>query len=157
MVVRRLVICIAALVTCGCGGPNIKLVPVHGQLLLDGKPLPQKTIRFAPEAETGGHGGGATTDQQGNFKLIALIPGSVEDFPGIAPGSYRVTVVDRMFSDDPPVQGKTNDPEVALAPSMKSADRQIPSAYSRPETTPLIVQVPNEGGQIDISLDSKFK
>ncbi len=44
----------------GCGGDGqAPLVPVHGKVTLDGKPLVGKTVKFIPDEGTPGIGAGA--------------------------------------------------------------------------------------------------
>ncbi len=138
----------------GCGGANIRLVPVSGTVSMDEKPLANKTVRFQPEPGTPGHGGGATTDAQGNYTAIALVPGSTKDFKGLAPGNYRVTVVERMFPEGLAVQGKSAEPEVAVGPVASPSVKELPTIYSRPESTPLSITISEQGGKVDIRLES---
>jgi hypothetical protein len=138
---------------CGDGGPT--LVPVHGRVTLDGKPLAGKSVRFHPDPGTPGSGAGANTDADGNYTLLAIRPGATRDMPGVPAGAYRVVVTEPMFPIDLPVQ-KADDPEPVPAigrPADIPRKRQaIPSIYGNPDTTPLRVEVPKNGGPIDLQL-----
>jgi hypothetical protein len=141
---------LAAVVGCGDGGPT--LVPVHGRVTLDGKPLVGK---FVPDPGTPGHGAGANTDQGGNYTLLAVRPGATRDMPGTPAGAYRVVVTEPMFPIDLPVQ-KADDPAPvpAIGPPTEAPKKKqvIPAVYANPDTTPLRVEVPKNGGVLDLQL-----
>jgi hypothetical protein len=68
----------------GCSrGPQI--VPVAGQVLIDGKPLPHGFVQVAPEGFRAASG---PVDYDGRFRLTTLKPND-----GCVLGSHRVTVV----------------------------------------------------------------
>jgi hypothetical protein len=83
---------------CGGGGPNYKTAPVSGRVTLDGQPLANAEVYFFPTAEdTRKHEANkaiphahAQTDDQGNYKLKAVIDGRAVD--GGIVGENRVTV-----------------------------------------------------------------
>lgn len=145
----------------GCGGDSgPALVPVHGQVTLDGKPLAGKTLKFVPDGTTPGQGAGGTTDANGKYSLIAARPGAITDMVGAPAGAYRVVVVEPLFPMDLPVQSATASEAtvaIGLPSEPKKTGQAVPSVYSTPETTTLKVQVPNEGGQLDLALTSKPK
>lgn len=144
------------LVGCGSGGPDY--VPVTGVVTLDGEPLARKTVMFVPEDGTPGAGAGGNTGEDGSYKLLAVAGGSVKDVEGVAPGAYRVTVSEPMFpiESEMVVQGTSDDPEAAmgLPEPPKNVNQAIPSQYSSQESTPLRIQVPEDGGSIDLELTS---
>lgn len=144
---------LVAVVGCGDGGPP--LVPVNGRVTLDGKPLAGKTVKFIPDASTPGQGAGANTDASGNYALLAVRPGATRDVPGAPPGAYRVIVTEPMFPIDLPVQ-KADNPEPVAAIGLPAAGpkkgQTIPSVYGQAETTPLRVEVPKNGGVLDLQL-----
>lgn len=162
---------LATLATCvvigwtigGCDrGP--KIVPVNGKVTLDGKPLPFKSIYFFPErtSTTQGNGAGGYTDTDSKYYLIANAGGTTSDQRGVHPGVYRVTVAEPMVPIDEKSFGTTGAPEAngdAPAPAIvllpQKAKTVIPAAYSNPALTPLIVNVPEEGGEINLELKSK--
>jgi hypothetical protein len=156
---RVMVAALLAALPTGCSSDGPPLVPVNGRLTLDGKPLAGKTIKFLPEGSTPGQGAGATTNAAGEYTLLAARPGATRDEPGAPPGTYRVVVVEPMFPVDPPVQD-ANDPNAAPAiglPAPPKKKQEIPAAYTKPETTPLRVEVLKGGGAIDLPLESAPK
>ena len=78
------------LILAGCGGDSYQLVPISGQVRLDGQPLGQCQIRFQPlagaEGIAPGPGSFAETDEQGRFTLRAINPTR----PGAVVGKHRV-------------------------------------------------------------------
>jgi hypothetical protein len=154
-----LVVLSVVLFAAGCGESGPQLVPVHGRVTLDGKPLAGKTVKFIPEKETPGQGAGGNTDADGNYTLLAVRPGATRDRPGVPPGAYRVIVTEPMFPIDLPVQkadDSTPTPAIGL-PSEQPKKQAIPSSYTSPESTLLRVEVPPKGGAIDLTLRTPTK
>ncbi len=154
-----LAILLAAVAGCARNdGSGPALVPVQGRVTLDGKPLAFKSIRFVPDQGTPGAGAGAVTKEDGSYSLLAMRPGATQDVSGVAPGWYLVAVTEPMF---PPkakeAQGAPTEPAV-LIPVGDDTERKpsvIPVRYKTPETTTLRVEVPREGGDLDLKLTSK--
>jgi hypothetical protein len=149
---------LAALVV-GCSNDTPTLVPVSGRLTLDGKPLVGKTLKFLPEPGTPGQGSGATTNAAGEYTLLAVRPGAIRDEHGALPGTYRVVVVEPMFPVNTPAQD-VNDPTPTPAigvPAPVRKKQEIPITYTNADTTPLRIEVPKEGGTIDLPLESAKK
>lgn len=149
------VLAVTAATGCGDGGPP--LVPVSGRVTLDGKPLAFKSVRFIPQPGTPGTGAGANTAANGTYTLIAVRPGATRDVKGVPPGAYRVVVTEPMF----PIAAPKEEPDGPPAPAIglpESNPRKrpvIPSHYTNPETTKLRVEVPREGGVVDLPLSSR--
>ena len=152
----------AMLIACGCDrGP--KLVPVNGKVTLDGKPLPFKGIYFHPDRSAGaeGNGAGGFSDPEGKYYLVANASGSTVDKRGVQVGKYRVTVAEPIVpisaKDFAPakLRSESNIPEPAIGFSSVPAKREIPAVYSSSELTPLIIDVPESGGEVNIELKSK--
>ncbi|MCE9561927.1 MAG: carboxypeptidase-like regulatory domain-containing protein [Planctomycetes bacterium] len=154
---RFLVPLVLAVCAAGCGDAP-SLVPVRGTVTLDGKPLVYKNIRFLPEPGTPGIGAGANTDANGTYTLLAVRPGAVQDTPGVPPGAYKVVVGDPLIPIEEPVPEATGPepaPAIGLSTSRpKKKQVLIPARYTKPETTPLRVDVPSDGGPIDLALTS---
>lgn len=146
-----------ALMGCGPAGPDY--VPVKGVVTIDGKPLALKTVFFAPEPGTPGMGAGASTDENGAFELLAVAAGSTKDIYGALPGAYVVTVNEPMFplGEEMAVQGLSDDPEAALGiPAPVNTGKQaIPPVYTSPESTPLKIQILEDGGDVKLELVSR--
>lgn len=79
----------AALLACctGCsgGGDEVKLAPVSGVVTMDGKPLADAVVIFAPEK---GNPSSGRTDSSGNYSLIFK-----ENVQGALPGPHRVSII----------------------------------------------------------------
>jgi hypothetical protein len=77
---------LVATVLPGCGG-GPTLVPVHGTVTINGKPLEGATVAFAPEQGNAVDTPGTdVTGPEGNYKLM------YQGRSGIAPGKYRVAI-----------------------------------------------------------------
>jgi len=90
--VRRtwLCACLAVVVfASGCGNGRLKVYPVTGQILVDGKPADGAFVVFHPQ--DGGKDAprpSATTEADGTFRLTTYDTGD-----GAPAGTYRVTIV----------------------------------------------------------------
>jgi hypothetical protein len=89
---RRAVVLLAAgvaLILPACGKKGQKAVyPVHGQILLGGRPIPQATVTFHPlNAAATDLRPSAQTDEQGYFDLSSYGKGD-----GAPEGQYTITV-----------------------------------------------------------------
>lgn len=143
----------------GCADNRPILVPVKGKLTLDGKPVPFKHVKFLPVNVTPGIGGGAVTDKDGNYSLIANRPGSIKDEPGVPPGGYKVIIVEPLY--DPEAIAPPTKPEDGPAPAVGIPQPKrtggkvaIPGQYASAESTPLTIEVPASGGSIALELKS---
>jgi hypothetical protein len=115
----------------GCGKPGLKLVPVSGVVVNGNKPVSRAAISFAADISQGGETLDAygSLDGDGHFTLQTVSRG-----PGAPPGRYKVVIT----TDGP-------------------SSRLIPASITALSTTPLVVEVPEEGAQ-DLKLDlSKYK
>lgn len=129
----------AALAVAGCQKPAAKIVPVEGTISLDGRPMPNLMIQFMPDAFRGTDGplSTAISDGAGNYVLKC---GNGK--AGAAVGTHRVVIIDPekkpapQGSDEPVKPGR------------------ISFVYQDARSTPLIIQVPPEGGKIDLQLVS---
>ncbi len=148
---------VAILFVTGCSDSGPRLVPVTGTLFLDGTPLPHKTVAFFPAKGTQGLGAGATTDKDGKFTLLANKGGSLVDHEGIVAGKYKVVVTEPMFPiKDKKIPGGTGteDEPVAAVGVPKLQRSPIPARYRNKKTSPLVIEVPDNGGTIDLKLVS---
>jgi hypothetical protein len=141
----------------GCDS-GMKLTPVSGKVTLDGKPLAYKTVMFISQSTELGVNGGGNTKQDGSYSVFANMPGATTDQVGLPPGKYKVMVTDPVIpiKEDTPVQSSDEtDVVVAVAPDARPRKTEIPAIYTKHETSPLEVEVPAEGGTIDLVLTSK--
>lgn len=100
----------AALMAAGCNkGPQLS--SVKGRVTLDGKPLPNATVTFTPEA--GGRASLGRTDENGNYQLLysATAGGAL-----VGPMRVRISVIEewtdaqeRTFMKPDPVPAKYNE------------------------------------------------
>src|SRR5262249_44907548 len=105
----------------GCGGSDGKggkLVPASGRVLFKGQGVTAASIYFLPDADRGNNGsmGSAILQEDGSFTMTTYPKGD-----GVMPGAYKVTL------------------DLGRRPE-KELDK-----YRRVETTPLKVDVPEEG------------
>jgi hypothetical protein len=145
---------LAAVVGCGDGWP--KLVPVSGKVTLDGKALIFKSVYFHPQPGTPGTGAAAITKEDGSYTLLAIRYGATKVLPGAPPGAYRVVITEPRVPVQAAMPAEAPDsrqPAVGL-PRPSRQRLAIPARYATPETTPLAVQVPAEGGTVDLQLTS---
>lgn len=83
----------AAVLSVGCSGSGLPLVPVSGKVTFNGGPCPKAgTIAFIPASDAGVPGlphraGRATYDVDGKFTVTSFKEGD-----GLLPGRYRVDV-----------------------------------------------------------------
>ena len=160
--IYRLCVCVVALgLLAGCGGPNF--VPVEGIVTLDGSPLPFKSLFFAPDSAGLGKGAGGFTDRNGKYYLIAVVHGTTMEYRGVEPGRYRVTVSEPMIpitdADFGPlereIQGAEAAPAIVISDRTPRPQQPIPAIYTSAATTPLVVEVPETGGALNLELTSK--
>lgn len=155
MFLRTLFIVCFAFTLLGCNrGP--RLVPVNGTVTLDGKPLAFKSVYFFPTGGSeGNNGSGGFTDKDGKYYLLANVSGTTKDNLGAQVGEYRVTVTESII----PISEKDFGPNAVLADAdgpglipQKPVKREIPVPYTTESTTPLVIEVPEDGGVIDLAL-----
>jgi|SRR5581483_11166350 len=89
---RCLLVGLALLALAGCKSEPYKIVPVSGQVFLNGKPLPKAHVHFQPMGSTENPEPGpesyARSDQEGKFTLrvVAL------NRPGAVVGKHRIRI-----------------------------------------------------------------
>jgi hypothetical protein len=83
-------LCVAAALAGGCnrGPAGPKLVPVHGTITLDGKPLSGAAIRFVPIGNTQGSGASGCADKDGKYEVFDR-----RGDKGAPVGEYNVSIV----------------------------------------------------------------
>lgn len=121
-----IVLCSVTLSLAGCGGSDRPdLVPVSGQVLIDGEPVADASLQFVPE---GGRPASAQTDADGRFTLMTF-----EEGDGCAPGTHKVVVIAMTF------------------PSATEEVLHVPEKYMDLETTDLTATV--DGATDDLKLE----
>lgn len=146
---RLLTLCgLAVLMGCGSAEDKwkegrLKTVPASGIVTLNGTPVADATVIFAPTNPTG-VGCAAKSDANGKFELSTY-----PDELGAVPGSYTV-MVNKI--EVPPLPG-ADGPEVSGAVYAKHL---IPKKYSDPTKSGLKADIPDsDEGISDIKIELK--
>ncbi|MBA2113166.1 carboxypeptidase-like regulatory domain-containing protein [Bremerella alba] len=117
----------------GCAaGEYSDLGQVQGQVTMDGQPLPNALVRFAPPT---GRPAMGVTDEQGMYELIY-----VRDVRGAEPGEYQVEIT-TWFRP------------ATMEESHQKRTEKIPAKYNKRST--LSASVEQGDNQIDFQLESK--
>ena len=133
-------------VGCGSGGSGGDVVPIAGNIKVDGESAPNAIVKLIPQGNTPGHGGEGTTDSTGHYE--ATTP---QGKKGIPPGQYKVTVSRRLNPD-----GSPPDPDVP--PIESRAVETLPPKYSDPVKTELSLNIsPDDKRSFDFDLKVKKK
>jgi len=129
---------LAATLMSGCTPPPPVITPAEGVVLLDGEPLPNALITFAPELDNFGAEMNSTgvTDAKGQFQLTCMFKSE----PGAVVANHRVIVTDAP--PPPGARGPSQAAQEKLTQYQNSLkNRPIPKMYTAFGTTPLTVQV----------------
>jgi hypothetical protein len=121
---------LGALALAGCG-PRVKFAPVDGTVKINGRPAPNISVQFLPDALKGGKGPTSfgTTGADGKFRLKTS-----DGQEGAVVGPHRVVLAD--LDEERAPQGK----QPSKAP-------RLSARYSLPTST-LAVDVKEGGGPI---------
>lgn len=113
-----------ALVGCGGSGPTkpSNLVPVTGKVTVAKKPQAGVVVNLVPTGKTKGQGGFASTDTEGNFRI--LHPTNVE---GAEPGDYMVWFSLYVDPSGQPIPPNTS-------PTEANGRQGIPAPWSSPDS-----------------------
>lgn len=120
-----------ALAAAGCGPGRPKTLPVTGVVTLDGKPLEEASVLFAPEG--GGRPATGLTDKEGRFRLGTFVPGD-----GALPGKHLVSVVKKKTSG---VLTDADGLSGGVAPGGIVEHWFTPKRYADPKTSGLTAEV----------------
>lgn len=123
------------------------LLPVHGTVILNGKPLSGATVTFqsmggeklSQEVAAG------TTDENGVYHLQTLCDGEIRN--GAGRGRYRV-VISRLVSSD----GTVYFPNPNESPEQSGFSESLPSRYSDSMTTELNAVLSEANSDLNFSL-----
>lgn len=130
-----LLCCLGLLLGCGDGQG---LVPVKGQVLLDGKPVEGAAVMFEPES--GGIPAMGVTDASGEFSLTTTGRGA-----GATPGPNGVSVSKQVLARP---NRKVEEGEIV---AMKS---ETPEIYASPKTSGLSIEVKRGLAPVKLELKS---
>lgn len=133
------------LLAAGCGDPRTAhLAPVSGRVERGSQPLAGGSVVFVPEPPLKAAIAYGTIDATGRYTMA-----TINKYPGVAPGSYRVCVIATGEPDDGGKQG--SDP--ALDPLLQRPRSLVAAKYGSDATTPLRFDVRPGGNVFDIRLE----
>ncbi|MCG6154533.1 carboxypeptidase regulatory-like domain-containing protein [Rubinisphaera margarita] len=142
----QLVLGSALLVLTGCGSADeselTELVPVSGQVYLDGQPLARAGVTFLPQEAGMGRPCFGTTDESGMFVLQDAAERS-----GCPVGLCKVVVTKFARPDGSPLP-----PDMDGASAAAEGIEHIPPQYSNAEKTVLEAIVPESGDEFTFQL-----
>jgi hypothetical protein len=161
---------LASIMLVGCGG--VKRIPVAGTVTLDGQPLDDAIITFAPDAAKGNTAQITCSGpvKEGRYELQTTSTTRADSGSGVPPGWYKVIVRHQpkpIFAQAPaPVENKegTSRREQIMAAQKKRTRMRlpknanpIPAQYSSVEKTPFEAEVKDnpESGAYDFSLKTR--
>jgi hypothetical protein len=122
--VLKVLVTVVGFVVAGCG-PEFPLAEVSGKVTVNGKPLPEGTVLFVPQA---GPAGVSDLGEDGSYKMQSRKPGD-----GALIGIHKVAIM-------PPFR-----PKLANAP-------KVPSKYRDPSTSGLTAEVKKGENHLDFDL-----
>jgi len=117
---------ICLLLLAGCNETSA-LVQVRGKVLVDGKPAEGASVLFFPQPAGAGDVAAGATDASGQYSLLSNLE------PGIAPGSYKITV-----SWPEPAK---KDSKVSVMGDFKDPPDLLRGRYSDPNRTKLTAEI----------------
>ena len=120
-----------------------KLVPVEGVVTLDGVPVSRATIVFlTADGDAGQIQPTGSTNDDGKFFL------HTKTDLGALPGKYKVFISKIRFvprRKPQPGEKRSGDEPEQLSQRKILALEEIPVVYTKPQSTPLDVEVPKDG------------
>jgi hypothetical protein len=137
----------------GCSTEEMPVVPVTGEVFLNGTPVENALVSFVPKS-SGGRGASAMTEQNGSF--ILATQGATKN--GAMPGEYIVLVSKWVATDNsgreiPPAPPKKYNPNetktLEKQPVMKNL---LPVKYEKKEITDLVVTVEKKKNHFKLDL-----
>jgi len=144
----RLSLGLAVLMLAGCGSAEEKdlteLVPVSGQIYLDGQPLSHAGVTFLPQQAGMGRPCFGTTDESGMFVLQ-----DAAERAGCPVGPCKVVVTKFARPDGSPLPADMDGASAAM-----EGIEHIPPQYSDAEKTVLEAIVPESGDEFTFQLTS---
>jgi hypothetical protein len=129
----------AVALLCGCGDDGLALAPVEGTVLIDGAPVADAGVIFAPVDNKQGPPAVGTTDDQGNFTLVTA------NKPGALVGDHRVAISKTQAIIIPQKRG---------LPIYK-AKELLPPKFGSVETSGLTASVKDDDNEVKFELSSK--
>lgn len=127
----------------GCGGSSA--IPVQGTVTLDGKPIAEAVVTFAPQAE--GEPASGVTDADGKFTLKRR-----EANDGVPVGAYAVTVVGVRTTGLKATSDGLSD---IAAPGQVKEEWFVPQKYAIRESSGLQAEVKPGMSPVELKLTTK--
>lgn len=144
MKLLSVLLCLVAVSLSACNrGPH--MVPVKGEVLLDGKPVEGAAVLFTPEA--GGRPADGVTDKDGKFSLQTYEPGD-----GAPVGKYKVAIVGMRMTG---IQATADGLSGEVDPGKVREIWFVPKKYSTPESSGLEAEVKRGLTPLKFELASK--
>ena len=138
----------AGLFACaGCGPHLPEVVPVSGVVTINGEPLPNARITFAPLLDSFGAESNSTavSDAEGRFQLVC----QYNDQPGAVVGQHVVMVTE---SDLPEKMRAEQDGRIVAKYRAGLGNRPIPPAYASFTQSPLKLEVTPDQAEYELTL-----
>ena len=129
-----------------------QLVPVTGSVLFEGSPLTDATLVFHPDQQAVGETAYGVTTQDGSIEVSTYVPGH-KPRPGIIPGRYIVTAFKLAMPDGTAIPKDMSEADAEA----EGAKHVLPKVYQEATTSPLIVEIPADGGTITLELNSRAR
>lgn len=123
---------VTLLLALGCSkGPKTPTVPVSGTIKYNGTPVAQATVAFINKTPAEGknqHPARGVTDDQGRYTLSTYI--NPNEYPGVPPGDYTVTVSKREAVGEVNVEDMYNK-QLANMPKEGTSQQQVGQVMSQ--------------------------
>ena len=126
--------------------PAPALVPVHGTITVDGKPLDKAVVAFLPTFSGQGTHSVGETNRDGRYELSTL------GQPGAGVGEYRV-VVSFIVGPDGKVADLASRSGEYVPPELDNGKELVPSRYSDFSKTELRATIRRAGPPLDFALE----
>ncbi len=135
-VLRSALASLVAVAAAGCGDgdetSSYALVPVTGNVTLDGKPFEGAKVLFTPQGNVPDTPGSDTTGKEGNYKIM------YRGRAGVAPGKYLVSVTKTIGDTSPQPEGESAS-EHALSAMQSEMATAAAAAKAGKRAAPVII------------------
>jgi hypothetical protein len=122
----------------GCGRDGLNLAPVTGVVTMDGKPVAEASVIFAPNDSKAGPPAIGATNEQGAFTLVTA------NRPGAVVGEHRVAVSKSEATVIPQRRGLP----------IYRVKEALPPKFGSVETSGLTATVRDDDNQLEVKLSA---